>query len=138
MRALVSGSIAVALLAGVALIGVEASTKEPPEQARLEFQEVFEGWISAMFFANQCGVLPFDDDKVMEITKVAGTAFYPGLRNMFKRSEYVSALQRSVPLAKFSRSGGYIVTDCSKSVVAATFARWPVDNALERAALHDE
>lgn len=132
MRALVSGSVAVALLAGVGLVGFEISAKEPPEQARLEFQEVFEGWVSAMFFANQCGVLPFDDDKVSGISKAAGSVFYPGLRNVFKRSEYVSALQRRVPLAKLSRTGGFIVTDCSKAAAAATFARWPVEDALER------
>jgi len=93
---------------------------------------VFEGWVSSMSFANQCGVLPFDDDKVSEISKAAGSVFCPGLRNVFKRSEYVSALQRSVPLAKLSRTGGFIVTDCSKAAAAATFARWPVEDALER------
>lgn len=129
-------AIGVAFIVGAVAIGAETVATEPPEQVRLDFEQRFQWWVSAMDVADQCGAAHFDEAKVTEISQQAASAFYPGLRNILQRSEYMTALESTVPQARATHSGGFIVGDCSKAVDAATLARWPVEAAIERAAVH--
>lgn len=129
-------AIGAAFVIGAFAIGTEIVATEPSEQVRLDFEQRFQWWVSAMDVADQCGTAQFDEAKVTAISQQAASAFYPGLRNILQRSEYMTALGRTVPQARAAHSGGFIVRDCSKSVDAATLARWPVEAAVERAAVH--
>lgn len=138
MRALVSGSIVAVLLAGIVLGATEAAQRSPSEQARLTFERQFEHWVSAMDVADDCNTVSFDNRKVAEISHQAAATFYPGLRNILKRDEYVATLASLVPPARLAHAGGFIVGDCASSEAAATFARWPVDTAIEQADRYDK
>lgn len=101
---------------------------------RMIFESSFENWVTSMARAEHCLAARFDDDAVEEVIAAAADAFYPGILNFRKRSEYREDLEGKLPFAKLdgmaeARTGG-----CLMAGELAEMSRIPVDRAIKSAA----
>ena len=104
---------------------------------RMIFEDAFEFWVTSMARAEHCYAARFDNDAVSEVIDAAAEAFYPGILNFFKRSEYRKNLEVALPIAKLS---GMMVADsegCDMAGRLAEVSRMPVDKAIDEAASLD-
>lgn len=105
---------------------------------RAEYRIIFEGalenWVASMARAEHCLAARFDDDAVSEVIEAAADAFYPGILNFGKRSEYRKDLEGILPMAKLSGMADSRTTGCLMAGRLANLSRMPVDKAIEEAA----
>lgn len=104
---------------------------------RMIFEGAFENWITSMSRAEHCLAARFDDDSVSEVVNAAAAAFYPGILNFRKRSEYRENLEGLLPIAKLSGMADARTEGCLMAGRLADVSRLPVDRAIEEAARLD-
>ncbi|SHH48139.1 hypothetical protein SAMN05444003_3315 [Cognatiyoonia sediminum] len=104
---------------------------------RMIFEGVFENWVTSMAQAEHCLATRFDDDAVSEVIDAAADAFYPGILNVRKRSEYRENLDGLLPMAKLSGMVDAETEGCLMAGRLADVSRMPVDRAIEEAAKLD-
>lgn len=104
---------------------------------RMIFEGAFENWLTSMARAEHCLATRFDDDAVSEVIDAATDAFYPGILNFPKRSEYREDLERLLPMAKLSGMTDARTEGCLMAGRLADVSRMPVDRAIEEAAKLD-
>lgn len=100
---------------------------------RMIFEGAFENWITSMARAEHCLASRFDDDSVSEVVNAAADAFYPGILNFRKRSEYRETLEGLLPIAKLSGMADARTEGCLMAGRLADMSRLPVDRAIEEA-----
>lgn len=108
---------------------------------RAEYRMIFEGalenWVTSMARAEHCLATRFDDDAVSEVIDAAADAFYPGILNFRKRSEYRKDLEGVLPMAKLSGMADAKTEGCLMAGRLADVSRMPVDKAIDEAAKLD-
>ncbi|MFY0692390.1 MAG: hypothetical protein JXR14_10785 [Paracoccaceae bacterium] len=104
---------------------------------RMIFEGAFENWVTSMARANHCRAARFDDEAVSEVVDAATDAFYPGILNFGKRSEYREDLEGMLPIAKLSGMTDARTKGCLMAGTLADVSRMPVDQAIEAAAKLD-
>lgn len=100
---------------------------------RMIFEGAFENWITSMARAEHCLASRFDDNSVSEVVNAAADAFYPGILNFRKRSEYRETLEGLLPIAKLSGMADARTEGCLMAGRLADMSRLPVDRAIEEA-----
>lgn len=101
------------------------------------FERSFEKWASSMSQAEHCLRGRFDDDLLAETIDLAADAFYPGLLNVVKRSEYRKDLERKIPLAKLRGMADAVGNGCLLANQLAKASRIPVEHAINAASKLD-
>ncbi|MDX8355679.1 hypothetical protein [Cognatiyoonia sp. IB215182] len=101
---------------------------------RMVFEGAFEDWTTSMARAENCLASRFEDEAVSEVIDAAAIAFYPGILNFRKRSEYRDDLERMLPMAKLSGMTDARTKGCLMAGRLADISRMPVDLAIESAA----
>ncbi|WP_282602221.1 hypothetical protein [Paracoccus sp. PARArs4] len=104
---------------------------------RMIFERAFENWVTSMAQAEHCLATRFDDNAVSEVIDAAADAFYPGMLNFRKRSEYREDIERMLPMAKLSGMTDARTEGCLMAGRLADLSRIPVDRAIEEAAKLD-
>lgn len=104
---------------------------------RMIFEGAFENWVTSMARAEHCLATRFDDDAVSEAIDAAADAFYPGILNFRKRSEYRKDLEGVLPMAKLSGMADAKTEGCLMAGRLADVSRMPVDKAIDEAAKLD-
>ena len=97
---------------------------------RMIFEGAFENWVTSMARAEHCLATRFDDDAVAEVIDAAADAFYPGILNFRKRSEYREDLEGMLPMAKLSGMTDARTEGCFMGGRLADVSRMPVDRAI--------
>lgn len=100
---------------------------------RMIFEGAFENWVTSMARAEHCLAARFDDNAVSEVVEAAADAFYPGILNFRKRSEYREDLEGMLPMAQLSGMTDARTEGCLMAGRLADFSRMPVDRAIEAA-----
>lgn len=101
---------------------------------RMIFEGAFDNWVTSMARAEHCLAARFDDEAVSEVVDAAADAFYPGILNLRKRSEYRGDLEGMLPLAKLSGMTDSKTEGCLMAGRLADLSRMPVDRAIKEAA----
>jgi len=104
---------------------------------RMIFEGAFEIWITSMARAEHCLAARFDHDAVSEVVDAAADAFYPGVLNFRKRSEYREDLEGLLPMARLSGMTDARTEGCLMAGRLADISRMPVDMAIEQASRLD-
>lgn len=104
---------------------------------RMIFEGAFENWVTIMARAEHCLAARFDDEAVSEVVEAAADAFYPGILNFRKRSEYRENLEGMLPMAKLSGMTDARTEGCLMAGRLADVSRIPVDRAIIEAAKLD-
>jgi hypothetical protein len=104
---------------------------------RMIFEGAFENWVNSMSRAEHCLSARFDDDALSEVIDAAADAFYPGILNFRKRSEYREDLEGLLPMAKISGMTDARTEGCLMAGGMVDISRMPVDSAIEAAAKLD-
>lgn len=104
---------------------------------RMIFEGAFQNWVTSMARAEHCLAARFDDDAVAEVVDAAADAFYPGVLNFRKRSEYRHDLEGMLPIAKLSGMADARTEGCLMAAGLANMSRMPVDQALKAASKID-
>lgn len=100
---------------------------------RMIFEGAFENWVTSVARAEHCRAARFDDEAVSEVIQAAADAFFPGILNFRKRSEYTEDLEKSLPMAKLSGMTDAMRDGCLMVGGLADMSRMPVDRAIEAA-----
>lgn len=100
---------------------------------RIIFEDAFENWIMSMAQAEHCRATRFDNDAVSEVIDAAADAFFPGILNFRKRSDYREDLEVMLPLAKVAGTTDAKTEGCLMAGRLADVSRTPVDRAIEEA-----
>lgn len=104
---------------------------------RMIFEDAFENWLTTMARAEHCLVSRFDDEAVSEVVEAATDAFYPGILNYRKRSEFREELEGLLPIAKLSGMSDAMTKGCLFVEKLADLSRMPVEKTIGEAAKLD-
>lgn len=119
-------------------LGVEIGQIVPTdfrEEYRMIFDQAFLNWVSAMARLESCRMDQSDEGSIEDVARRGAAAFYPGITNVFRRSEYEESLLSGVPLARLKGSTDGIVEGCLFADSLAETARLPIEQAIEKALL---